>query len=1154
MSTTYEQLYKPAIQEYLRKWNTFLDKFHMQNAEQMNILQLKAELKSRKAQLAELEGTRPTPFDFNLQEAVAKSFETAQWAYDQAVANTRKQFVQKREALSLQHDKDVALVESNAESSVDSLISKHTELLSYQDKVSDAVIRYGIKPSELMLDVDSLSRQEMSDLLDSSIKACKVLGSNNMRDTLKRWCEPPSAGKDMRKQAALTILIVTFFLAPVALVGLFGYMYTHLAKVYRSVEALRVADKLMYGVNFAKYKEAPDYASIPELDFTAIEEEEAAALEALQKENPHTAQEALQKEINQNQSKIGADYRDATNSIVNRYNLLVKAYQEGVAVLEKTVQDYLDNQKPFGSVYSESYVLNTQFVLGQEDGVVDVPYDMGLRNIVFKERTPQMLQFMKLLFSNLMLNVRPKQFYCTIYDPEGLGADFATFLSQDTANYFKVETKELNKCLDDQRAYSQHNLRILDELDINTFNKDAAEKGMVTLEYKLLMILSGAGKVEENRVLTEFMQFSARTGAFVWLINPTPVQECTFYKAPFDGVAHPYPVDSPVFNRSMQTFEAALKKLKDPGIDYLNSFANKYLPREKWWTENADKGIKLNMGLQDGDPAKGFDLWLGDAPVHGVCVGGTGAGKSVFNNQLIASLILRYPPSALELLLVDFKNVEFVNLTDKQTHLSRIPHAKVVAGTRDGEYAISIFDYLTGEMDRRTALFDKLDVKKLKDYNEKMRIAGTPEQALPRILIIIDEFQVMFTEVDPKSVDIIQARIRSVAKLGRSFGVHMLFTSQSMKGTMPKDVMDQFSLRIALRCSSDASSGVLGSPIASKIKQQYGYLYTNTAGGETQDTTKLWRTPNIPDGVLYDRDKLALGKKKGEFPEDMECLLDIVTRMAEERGEINRKAYFYSDKEFFPDTKLLEWLKEHDELVQQEERLFLIGERTGFSLKTSPVNFKLKKADGENILLYGFEAVDFNNLCMTMVDNIKAVKEATLLLNCADPDLFTALGIEDWYNPDYMEIARPMTNVVEWLDMLEGLIEQRRADPEGDYKPLYFMALRWDKQLGICIDENYKLQDRVKRILTMGPAVDVHIILAVQTDKPVSSSWIGVINHTICAKGTESAGYKFQDSNKCSKLPQEPGYALYKYGSALQKFKIYQHTFARKVESRELDF
>lgn len=456
-------------------------------------------------------------------------------------------------------------------------------------------------------------------------------------------------------------------------------------------------------------------------------------------------------------------------------------------------------------------------------------------------------------------------------------------------------------------------------------------------------------------------------------------------------------------------------------------------------------------------------------------------------------------------------------------------------------------------MERRTRIFDGANVKKVEDYNKKMRIAGTPEKCLPRVLLLIDEFQVMFTEVDAKSVDVIQGRIRSLSKLARFCGCHMLFTSQSMKGTMPKDILDQFSLRIALRCSSDTSQEIIGSPIASKIKQKFGYLYTNTNAGETQDSTRMWRTPFLPDEDLFDTEKRNRLISEGSLPAGSVCILDAICKMAEERHEKHHHAYFYDEKEFYPDSKLKQWLSDHADIVVKEERLVILGERTGFSQKTAPVNFKLKRTDGENILFYGFEEVDFNNLCMTMVTNVLANPNAKLLINCADPDLFNVLAIEEWYDPDFLSIARPMTDVSEWIDTLLDMIESRKEMDPSEYGPIYFMPLRWDKQLGICVDENYRLVEKWKSVLTSGPAVDIHILWGVQLHKPVPSNVMSLFNHTICARGPEDAGYKFQNNGKMAKLPDSLGFALYQYGTAEYKFKIYQHTFTRKAESRELD-
>lgn len=1151
---TYEELYKPAISEYLRKWDEYFSKFRVSDVADMNILQLRDELDMRQAQLAQLEAEKPSTFHFDLADALEQRFQQPIAAYEKTVADTRAKYADARRRLEQQHANEIAEAEKRAEDSVSGIAKKYDKLLTYKDQVSDAILRYGIKPSTLQIDEDSLSREDMEALLDTALSACKSLGEDSIRQKLKVLYEPPADENDDERLAhAVAVIFCICFLGPAVLVALYGYMFWRTASIYRNVEALRIADKLMYGVVISKFRDAPKYEEIPEVDYSEVEAAEKEDLERLAAGNPSNTKEALQAEINKFHSKIAEDFRTATNQVMGKYDSLLRIFGESVNSLQKIVDDYLAALKDFGTSCNTSFVMDTEFTLGKQKGTLDVKYDIGLRNIVFGARTPGMMLFIKLMLSNAMLSVRPKQFRCIVYDPEGLGADFATFMSQETAEYISVATSDFSKILDSYRAYSQNNLRILDQQDINTFNADAAAKGMVTLEYRLLLVVSGVEKPLENKILTEFMQFSARTGSIIWIIAPSALPGSIFYKKPFDGIQEPYPLSAELFNSVMCTYTEAFTNLKDDGILYIPAFADKYLPRNKWWQENTDKGIKLNFGLQDGDPSKGYAIELGDANVHALCVGATGAGKSAFNNQLIASLITRYPPSALELVMVDFKNIEFGSLVDKTTHVSRIPHARIIAGTKDGEYAISVFDYLMNEMERRTRLFDGASVKKLEDYNKKMRLAGTPEHCIPRILLLIDEFQVMFTEVDPKSVDMIQSRIRSLSKLARFCGCHMLFTSQSMKGTMSKDIMDQFSLRIALRCSSDTSTELIGSPVASKIKQKFGYLYTNTNAGETQDSTRMWRTPFLPDEDLFDTEKRNQKIKKGELPEGTLCILDAVCKMAEKQHEVHHRAYFYDEKEMYSAGKLCSWLQEHSDTVVKEERLMVLGERTGFSQKKSPVNFKLRRGDGENIFFYGFEETDFNNLCMTFVDNIKANPNATLLVNCADPDLFTVLDIESWCSRDFLDIARPMTDVSEWVESLTALIDERREMAPSEYGPLYFLCLRWDKQLGISRDENYKLTESWKAVVTNAPTVDIHIIYGAQLFKEVPSNFLPLFNHIICSRGPDEAAYKFTGNGKMAKLPDTLGFALYQYGGTDQKFKIYQHTFTRKAEEREID-
>lgn len=1131
---TYADLYNTKLQAYTNEWETFLSSVTSAPYTGTNIREVRNELLLRKTLLEKLEGRPPEAFSLNLVQELERAYAEKEKSHVLRVQAVEARRAEGKRALEASYALALSRAEKDAEHSVSDLTKKYDELLGYRDKVALATLQLNVSSSDLQVDTDSLTREEMNDLLDSSLAVCKSLGDDKVRQAICKVLEPPDECtlEDKITFAGIILITLTLF-APIAFVFLGGYMIYQVCHLHDYADKLRIADKLMYGVSFAGFRDTSATSKISEPDYAAVDAEVDEKLAKLEEINPSLEKERLQQEINQNYAVIAEVFRKASSSVYMRHSNVMSALKTSIQSLQTTIDTYLESTPAFPTACSQSFVLGKNFVLGREDGLIDVAYEVGLRNLTFAQKTPEIVQFVKLLFTNLLLAVRPKQLRCTIYDPEGLGADFATFFSKETHEYISVVTTDFNKLLESYRMCAQTNLRILDQLSIDEYNEEASSKGKVTLEYHLLLVISGEEKFESNRLLTEFMQFSARTGVLVWLITPSAIQGCLQYKKAFEGVASPYPVSPALFSKAAKTYADAFANLKDTGILYKPAFAERYLPEKSWWQENTDRGIKLNFGLQDGDPSKGYALELGDANVHGLCVGATGAGKSAFNNQLILSLVTRYPPSALEMVMIDFKNIEFATLTNLTTHISRIPHARIIAGTKDGEYAISIFDYLIAEMDRRTVLFTEVGAKKIETYNVRMRNAGTPERCLPRILLLIDEFQVMFTEVDPKSVDVIKGRVRALAKLARFCGCHMFFTSQSMKGTMDKDILDQFSLRVALRCSSDTSNEIIGSTIASKVKQKFGYLYTNTSAGETQDTTLLWRTPFASEEVIYDT-------------------LDKVEDLCKFKGEKHCQAYFYDENEKYPASQLQEWQTKHSSIVAAESRLMVLGERTGFSLNLAPINFKLKRADGENVLVYAFEELDFNSLVMTLVRNIQASPSAQLLINCADEDLFTVLDLEQWYPAEYLDVARPMLDVSEWLDILEDLIESRSADKSAEYAPLYFLALRWDKQNGIYRNENYKLQERWKYILSSGSAVDVHIVLCVQLHKDIPSGAISMFNHLICARGPEDAGYKFMGNGRLSKLPDSLGFAIYRYGTADQKFKIYQYSFGREVESREI--
>lgn len=201
-----------------------------------------------------------------------------------------------------------------------------------------------------------------------------------------------------------------------------------------------------------------------------------------------------------------------------------------------------------------------------------------------------------------------------------------------------------------------------------------------------------------------------------------------------------------------------------------------------WWLEKSTKIIETPVGARGGiDKLK---LWFGvnndNQPcVHGMLGAITGAGKGNLFHVLICGLTVRYSPEELRLYLVDLKEgVDF----QPYRHL---PHAEVVSLNTSPELARSVIAELVSEKEKRNALFAKIGVNDLTNYHAK----GKPAGKLPRILLLIDEYQRLF-EGDKEGIA--STDLRQLAQQGRSAGIHMLLASQRFGATGMFNQLDIF--------------------------------------------------------------------------------------------------------------------------------------------------------------------------------------------------------------------------------------------------------------------------------------------------------------------------------------------------------------------------
>ncbi len=246
-------------------------------------------------------------------------------------------------------------------------------------------------------------------------------------------------------------------------------------------------------------------------------------------------------------------------------------------------------------------------------------------------------------------------------------------------------------------------------------------------------------------------------------------------------------------------------------------------PEGRCWTADSRGGIELPLGRAGAKNLQYLRLGKGTSQ-HVLISGKTGSGKSTLLNGIITNLALHYSPDELEFYLIDFKKgVEF-----KAYATAQLPHARVIAIESEREFGMSVLERLDLELKRRGDLFRQHHVQDLASYRNAASGA-----VLPRVLLIIDEFQEFFTSDDRIAHDAALLLDRLVRQ-GRAFGIHVLLGSQTLAGaySLARSTIGQMAVRIALQCSdADAHLILSEDNTAARLLGRPGEAIYNDANG-----------------------------------------------------------------------------------------------------------------------------------------------------------------------------------------------------------------------------------------------------------------------------------------------------------------------------------
>ncbi len=241
------------------------------------------------------------------------------------------------------------------------------------------------------------------------------------------------------------------------------------------------------------------------------------------------------------------------------------------------------------------------------------------------------------------------------------------------------------------------------------------------------------------------------------------------------------------------------------------------------WSLETTTEVRVAIGRTGATKLQQLALGKGTKQ-HVLVAGKTGSGKSTLFHVLITNLALWYSPDQVEFYLVDFKKgVEF-----KCYGTHRLPHARVVAIESDREFGLSVLERVDEELRRRGDLFRKLGVQDLAGFK---RAGG--QEALPRTLLIIDEFQEFFTE-DDRVAQTASLLLDRLVRQGRAFGIHVLLGSQTLGGayTLARTTLGQMVVRIALQCNeADAMLIMEDDNPAPRLLSRPGEAIYNDAAG-----------------------------------------------------------------------------------------------------------------------------------------------------------------------------------------------------------------------------------------------------------------------------------------------------------------------------------
>lgn len=404
---------------------------------------------------------------------------------------------------------------------------------------------------------------------------------------------------------------------------------------------------------------------------------------------------------------------------------------------------------------------------------------------------------------------------------------------------------------------------------------------------------------------------------------------------------------------------------------------------ERWKTNDSTISLQAPIGIDSAGMPIVLDIHEKFHGPHGLIAGSTGSGKSEFIITYILSLTINYHPDDVTMILIDYKGGGLAGAFQKRE--VKLPHLVGVITNIDTNGLQRSLASIQSELRRRQVLFNEarnqIDEGTIDIYKyQKLYHEGVVSEPIPHLLIICDEF----AELKQQQEEFMDELI-SVARIGRSLGVHLILATQKPAGIVNDQIRSNSKFGICLKVQDrEDSVDVIKRPDAANLKKA-GQFYLQVGNNEyfTLGQAAWAGAPYIPSDIIKKNVDNSIkfvsnigavikevgNSKKQKTNSDGEQLTNIVKYMYElaKKEKIKTKPLWMPD---IPEIIFINQLREKYHINKKQNVINpIIGEYDDpFNQRQGPVELNLSSQG--NTIIYGNAESGKETLLSTIVYDI----------------------------------------------------------------------------------------------------------------------------------------------------------------------------------------